>query len=256
MRMKHATVILTIVMAMLLAMTAGASAESTQVDGHCWFDGGSTIESNDFSDDTIASSIRGLEPGDDVTFKVEYKNKYQDTTYWYMRSEVLKTLEESFERSENGGYTFTLANVDPKGKRQILFSNDTVGGESKAGGMEGLHQATNATGDWFYIQELKPGEEGYTELAVKFDGDTEVNDYMDTYGKLKVAYAVELQDKSASKEQAPKKPKATTTNAVKTGDDSNPVFMILAMIASLLLAIAVIWSWRRDRKEEKGGEQA
>ena len=254
MRMKHVTVILTVAVAMLLIMTAGASAESTKVDGHCWFDGGETIVSNDFSDDTIATSIRGLEPGDDVTFRVEYKNKYKDTTYWYMKSEVLKTLEDSYDRSENGGYTFTLANVDPKGNREILFSNDTVGGESKPGNMEGLHQATNATKEWFFIQELKTGEEGYTELEVKFDGDTEVNDYMDTYGKLKVAYAVEMDENNSGTHKTTSD--SSSGRTTKTGDDSSPITMVLAMILSLLLAAAVVWSYRRDQRKEKGGDQA
>ena len=154
MRMKHTMMILTMSVLLLLGMTISVSAESQTVNGHCWFDGGSTIESDDFDSNTIATKVRGLEPGDDVTFRVEFKNKYKDTTYWYMKSQVMKTLEQSFDRSENGGYTFKLTHIKPNGDRQVLFSNEQVGGDAKVAGMEGLHQATNATKEWFFIQKL------------------------------------------------------------------------------------------------------
>ena len=245
MRMKHTMMILTMSVLLLLGMTISVSAESQTVNGHCWFDGGSTIESDDFDSNTIATEIRGLEPGDDVTFRVEFKNKYKDTTYWFMKSQVMKTLEQSFDRSENGGYTFKLTHIKPNGDRQVLFSNEQVGGDAKVAGMEGLHQATNATKEWFFIQKLKPGQKGHTELYVKFDGETEVNDYMDTYGKLEVAYAVELEKAG------------TTTNkthaSTRTGDDSNPWIALILMTLAGILALLTILSWQRDRK---AGDQA
>ena len=131
------------------------------------------------------------------------------------------------------------------GDRQVLFSNEQVGGDAKVAGMEGLHQATNATKEWFFIQKLKPGQKGYTELYVKFDGETEVNDYMDTYGKLEVAYAVELEKAG------------TTTNkthaSTRTGDDSNPWIALILMTLAGILALLTILSWQRDRK---AGDQA
>lgn len=244
MKMKRTIMILTMSVVLLLGMTVSASAEKKTVDGHCWFDGGDTIESEDFHDNTIATSISGLEPGDDVTFLVEFKNKYKDTTYWYMRSDVLKTLEESYDRTRNGGYTFRLTHIDPDGNRQVLFSNEEVGGDAKPNGMEGLHQATNATKEWFFIQKLEPKQKAYTELYVKFDGETEVNDYMDTYGKLKVAYAVELKNAGKNTNKV-----GATTN---TGDDSNPLMMLAIMTLAALLGLLTFMSWKRDRKE---GEQ-
>jgi len=252
MKKKNITAILMMTILLLLGMTIAVHAESTKTTGHCWFDGGDTIKSNDFSSDMIASSIDGLEPGDDVTFRVEYKNKYDAPTYWYMRSNVLKTLEQSFDRTENGGYTFRLTNITPSGKRQVLFSNEAVGGDSykegRAGKMEGLHQATNATKEWFYIQKLNKGQKAYTELYVKFDGESEVNDYMDTYGKLMVAYAVEL-DKAGTTDNS----KKAATSETRTGDPMNLMLTILMMTISLLLAVLLVLSLRRDRKE---GEQA
>ena len=107
--------------------------------------------------------------------------------------------------------------------------------------MEGLHQATNATEEWFFIQKLKQGQKAYTELYVKFDGESEVNDYMDTYGKLEVAYAVEL-DKAG-------KHKKTTSSSTRTGDTTNLLWPMLLMTAALLTAILTLLSRRKDRKE-------
>ena len=87
-------------------------------------------------------------------------------------------------------------------------------------------------------------QKAYTELYVKFDGETEVNDYMDTYGKLKVAYAVELENAGKTTNKV--------SGATSTGDDSNLLMLIAIMTLAALLALLTIMSWLRDRKE---GEQ-
>lgn len=235
MRMRKAIIVMTLALGLLLGLPAFACAESTTVNGHCYFNGDDIV--GDFNSNTIADKVRGLEPGDDVTFKVEFKNSYDETTNWYMRNEVIKTLEQSFDRTENGGYTYRLTHITPEGERQDIFDNSEVGGEAKPGGMEGLFQATNATDEWFFIQKLAQGQKAYTELYVKFDGETEVNDYMDTYGQLGVEYAVEL-DKAGAK-------KHTT----RTGDDANLLWPIIMLIGAALLGTLTLLSWRKDRKE-------
>ena len=239
MRKQHIIVVMMLTLGLLLGLPAFANAESTTVNGHCYFNGNDII--SDFDSNVVAAKVRGLEPGDDVKFKVEFKNKYKTTTNWYMRNEVLKTLEESFDRTENGGYTYKLVHIRPDGTRQVLFDNSEVGGEAKVADMEGLHQATNATEEWFFIQKLKQGQKAYTELYVKFDGESEVNDYMDTYGKLEVAYAVEL-DKAG-------KHKKSTSSSTRTGDTTNLLWPMLLMTAALLTAILTLLSRRKDRKE-------
>ena len=240
MRKQHIIIVMMLTLGLLLSLPAFASAESKTVNGHCYFNGDDIV--SDFDSNTVADSIRGLEPGDDVKFKVEFKNKYKTTTNWYMRNEVLKTLEESFDRTENGGYTYKLVHIRPDGTRQVLFDNSEVGGEAKVANMEGLHQATNATEEWFFIQKLKQGQKAYTELYVKFDGESEVNDYMDTYGKLEVAYAVELDKAGTSK-------KSTNNSNSRTGDTTNLLWPMLLMTAALLTAILTLLSRRKDRKE-------
>ncbi len=238
MKTKRFMSILALTMMMVLGLTISAFAESEEVTGHCYFNGKEIV--SDFDSDVVVKTVSGLEPGDDVTFKVQFENRYNGLTHWYMRNEALVTLEESYDRTQNGGYTYILTHVAPDGSRQVLFDNSEVGGEAKPGNMEGLHQATNALDEWFYIQDLKKGQSGYTELYVKFDGDSEVNDYMDTAGKLLVAYAVEL-DKTGT----------THKKTVKTGDSSNLLMYVAVFLAALLMLVFTIMSYRKDRREAR-----
>ncbi|MBR3376768.1 MAG: hypothetical protein IKG44_03700 [Mogibacterium sp.] len=237
------TLILTLAMSfvMVMGMTLSVSAESDVVTGSCYFDGSNIV--CDFDSNVVAETVKGLEPGDDVTFTVEYTNEYKGKTHWYMRNETIETLEQSYDKAENGGYTYTLTNVAPDGSREVLFDNSTVGGEYTLGSHkaktsrgtdntgEGLHQATNASDDWFFVQTLKKGQSGRTELYVKFDGETEVNNYMDTNGSLLLAYAVEKD-----------------TGRIKTGDETNVLKYIAVMLAAFLMLILTILSYRKDRK--------
>ena len=243
------TLILTLAMSfvMVVGMTLSVSAESNTVTGSCYFDGSNIV--CDFDSNVVADTVKGLEPGDDVTFTVEYTNEYKGKTHWYMRNETIETLEQSYDQAKNGGYTYTLTNVAPDGSREVLFDNSTVGGSDTNGNPskispkssktsrgtdntgEGLHQATNATDDWFFVQTLKKGQSGRTELYIKFDGESEVNNYMDTAGSLLLAYAVEKD-----------------TGRIKTGDETNVLKYIAVMLAAFLMLILTILSYKKDRK--------
>ena len=245
------TLVLTLAMSfvMVMGLTLSVSAESDEVTGTCYFDGSDIV--CDFDSNVVAETVSGLEPGDDVTFKVEYTNEYKGTTHWYMRNETIETLEQSYDKAENGGYTYKLTNVAPDGSREVLFDNSTVGGEYVLGSHkdktsrgtdntgEGLHQATNASDEWFFIQTLKKGQSGSTELYVKFDGETEVNDYMDTAGELLLAYAVEKD-----------------TGTVKTGDETNVLKYMAIMLAAFLMLILTILSFRKDRRASRAAAGA
>ena len=87
--------ILALTMALVIGLTSGVFAESEEVTGYCYFDGDEIV--CDFDSDIVVKTVRGLEPGDDVTFKVKFENRYPGTTHWYMRNEALITLEESYD---------------------------------------------------------------------------------------------------------------------------------------------------------------
>ena len=174
-----------------------------------------------------------------------------------MINTVLETLEKNNNQAENGGYTYLLKNVGYDGTETILFNNDkTVGGtNSNEKGYtipEGLKQATNATGEFFFIQTLAAGESGKTILHVSFDGESEVNDYMDTQGALMVQYAVEPVQKITKTEK--KNKVKTVYSHAKTGDPMSLLKVILIMSAALLVAILAIFSWRRDRRKKEGDQ--
>ena len=232
----------TILLSLLVIVLCGSVcfAQNSKFTGTCTYNG-SKINS-DFDSKSFAASISGMEPGDTLDYTVTYKNGSNELTRWYMKNSVLETLEENKKQAENGGYTYVLKNIGPDGTVTVLFDNSEVGGENVTNKLQGLKQATNATGDYFFIQNLKAGQSGQTVLHVEFDGETEVNDYMDTYGKLMIAYAVE-------KDEA-----KTTTTTVKTGDPVKMWKLYVLGGASLVVMILLIFSWRKDRK--KGGEQA
>ena len=217
-------------------------------DGTATFDG-KTIKS-DFSSSKIAKTIGNLQPGDSASFAVDFKNASGIDTDWYMINEVLDSLEDlNSDKARNinakkapadGAYTYSLVYVNDSGKKEVLFSNDTVGGKEEGVALKGLHQATNATGKFFYIDSLKPGQKGTILLSVKLDGQTEANSYMDTDAKIKVSFAVE-------KKAKPGNPSNPPVKTPKTGDAGYLPALLTFMGGLILLALCVL-SFRKDRK--------
>ena len=243
-------------------MSASAFAE----DGHgtCYFDGNKIV--SDFSSGTIADSVSNLQPGDDMSFTVEYTNKDSHDTDWYMETSILQTLEKTDEAkktvagtgtAENGGYTYELIQYDKDNKKNVLFSNAEVGGEKKVTDLEdsfkeleGLEPATNALDEWFYLQSLDKGESGKITLRIAFDGETEVNDYMDTNGSVELAFAVD-KPKTVTKPSRPSGTPASpgrkaVKSGVRTGDYTRLLPYVLLMLTGIILLIAVL--------KYKGGE--
>ena len=253
MKKLHVIAVLLMAGALMLAMSAAVFAESYSFEGDCAYNGDEIKAS--FNSDEFAASQKNLEPGDEVSYTLKYTNNSKEVTSWYMRNSVLETLEEAKDAAENGGYTYKLVNVDPQGKETVLFDNSEVGGETKVGDLEGLKQATNATGEYFFIQKLKAGESGQTKLSVALDGETEVNDYMNTRGSLMVSYAVENDTQDEGEDVRVVEQTRTTTSSgnpgstPRTGDPMDMLKYILMMVAAVIVGFFAVLSWRRDRKE-------
>ncbi|MBQ9708337.1 MAG: hypothetical protein IJV66_04035 [Firmicutes bacterium] len=242
MKMRHHILTFLTVAVLMLAMTVTASANDYRVDdGTCTFDGQKMSIS--FPNGSLKDAVQNLEPGDSLKFLVTYENDSQYTTQWYMRNRVLQTLEDNKEAAENGGYTYILQNIGPDKTKTTYFDNSDVGGEAKAAALEGLKQATNATTDYFFIQELKPGQSGQTYIKVEFDGETEVNDYMDTLGGLDVAYAVEVPESNGGDGNSPYE------SSPVTGDPVNIIKWVALMTAALIIGLLAFFSWRKERKD-------
>ena len=242
--------ILAITLVMTFASAVCSFAESYDYTNSCSFDGRQIVST--FKTNQFAQVVNDLQPGDDVTFTVEYYNRYSEATDWYMENAIVQTLEKTNAAkkvsgtgdAEGGAYKYELIHYDNEGNETILFNNvdDVVGGEDIVDGREGLEQATNALEDWFFIQTLEPEQHGTVVLKVAFEGETEVNDYMDTDGGLNVRFAVELANPGTG-DNPPGK-------TVKTGDYTPLMrWVAIAIAASVLLIILAIFSDRRDRRQ-------
>ena len=246
-RTRLLTLLLTLVMVVATSQIALAKAYEAK-GGTYTFNGEQIIASPDTAEYDEVFGV--LEPGDSVTMTLTYVNGDSETTEWYLENTVLETLEEIGEDMA-GGYTYRLINDGPDGETTI-FDSDKVGG-GVAGGLEGLKQATNATEgeyesqNYFFIQELDPGEEGYTRLYVALDGESQINSYENRFAELEFSYAVE----KVKGEDVIKHVK--TRKVVDTGDRNRLILAAAMFIGSLALLIIAL---RMRRREGKDGEEA
>lgn len=241
MKKINRSIVFVLALVFMLAMSTSALANSNEAFGGSYDFDGEDIVTEDAA--SITDAISELEPGDDVTIKLQYSNSSDDVTEWYMKNDIIKSLEDSSAAS-GGGYTYKLSNFGPDGAETVIFSSDAVGGVSTEGGT-GLHQADNATEEWFFIQELDQGESGETELYVAFDGESQVNSYQDTAAELTVSYAVE---KLSEPDTIYKHVK------VKTGDDSKLMLALVTFLGALILLVLAFISRRNDRKDGAADE--
>jgi hypothetical protein len=240
--MKKLGRITTLLLALMtvLMMSQAAFAE-TYNGGTFSFDGSDIINSD--AESTIDEEIGNLEPGDSMTFKFEYSNDSDEDTEWYLENKIVKTLEEM--GGTNGGYTYKLVNYGKAEGTVTIFDSEAVAGEDSENPDsedEGLKSATNATEDWLYIDTLKPGQSGSTELTVALDGESQANSYQATDGQLRIAYAVETLEGETIYKHVPGK-------RVNTGDMTNLMTPLAMFLGAALLAVLTILSFRKDRKD-------
>ncbi len=235
--MKNKFLCLMMAALLLFAVPVNVSAEEYEgsKDWGAVFDG-RQLGSN-FTSAQMAEEILNIQPGDSITVYCNVENIYSEAVDWYMSNEVLRTLEESNQVAEGGAYTYVLTYHDHEGNEKVLYDSEVVGGEedtSKEG--EGLHQATNALEDYFYLDRLAKGDKGYISLFVMLDGESQGNDYQDTLARVQLNFAVELVNKEI----------------IKTGDETPIVMFSAATLASGLLFLGLAVVAMRRRREEEG----
>ena len=228
------TISFLMILVLLLALSASAFAESQNgQDGLSvvYTAGGKLVSSTDFS-----SSLAGLQPGDDVTIVITLKNENANDADWYLKNEVLKSLEDE-SKASGGAYTYTLTY---SGRSTPLYDSDTVGGEDVSPAGEGLHEATNALKDYIFLDTIKAGQTASVTLKVALDGESQLNAYNSTAARLKMKFAVEGKE----------------SGVVKTGDEANilPLFIVMVVSGLLMLWLAII-GLREHRRAIKEGER-
>lgn len=240
-----AVVLMMLVLPLALAFPATAMAEHLKGSNNWSVTFGTDAKMTDtFSSSEWTDDIRGLEPGDDITFTVTLNHKHPTACDWYMSNEVLKSLEAG--AAEGSAYSYKLTYTGPTSSTsRTLYDSSTVGGDDTSG----LMDATSAMDDFLYLDNLKQGQTGKVELVVGLDGETEGNAYFDTLAQLKMKFAVELNE--------PSKTTTTTTSTtsrtpVQTGDNTDLFPFYVAMVVSgALLAVLGGASLRARRREQQ-----
>ena len=212
---------------------------------------------SNFTSADLADAIAGMQPGDTTVFSLDLTNQNETAVDWYMTNEVLYSLED---RSANaatagGAYTYYLTYTNAAGEETVLFSSDTVGGEGVTAAGEGLHEATSALEDYFYLDTMTTGQRGTIRLEIALDGETQGNDYQDTLADLQMNFAVELESPgSPIRSLFPPGNDPPVMQVVKTGDETNLLPYLIAMgVSGVLLLVLAIYSLKQRKKEQGGG---
>ena len=238
---KKLVLSLLLVVCLLTAMSAAAYAES-YTGGAGWtatFTADGKMVST-FKSAELADAIADLQPGDDITVTITLSNQNTETVDWYMYNKVLKSMEDGTAAS-GGAYSYDLSYVGPGGAVQSLFSSDAVGGEKAGAGdksPEGLHAATGAMEDYFYLGSMAKGQSGVITLRVALDGESLGNVYQSKLADLQMRFGVEVGNRSF----------------VRTGDETNTLPYLAVMAVSGVVLLSLGFGGLRLRK--KGGEKA
>jgi hypothetical protein len=256
MKKKLLRVMFSVGLALSLSLSAMAETITGGNNWNVFFTEEDKMDST-FKSSEMSESISGMQPGDTAIFTVTLGNKNDTTTDWYMTNKVLYSLED---RSNNkgtmgGAYTYLLTYTSPTGAVTTIFDSDMVGGEGESEAGTGLHQATDALEDFFFLDTLEKGQDGKITLKIELDGETQGNDYQDTLADLQMNFAVMLRtadehgDEGGTEGGDTKEP-----TYVKTGDETNlkPFFIAAGAAAIVLIVLGVIGV--NDRKKRKGGE--
>ena len=246
---KKLTILLPFCLMILMIMATTQVASAAEVSGEVSFDGDRVNIS--YSKDEFKSKLTSLLPGEDASLTLSLVNNSKKKTDWYVENKVVKTFEEGIEAS-GGAYTYEILYFNSKGKKNVIFSSDRVGGE----GSKGLSEVTGSTENYFYLSSLKPDEMGIFKINMKIDGETVSNDYQRSMADVDVNFGVEVARADVPGDEdtddpgdkgTPEKTK-TPHDLVKTGDDSSmTIYVLLCILAAIALA-AVVISWVKGKK--------
>lgn len=268
-------ILLPLVTALILVFAMSVSVMAELVpplkDYYCTFTTDKKMDSN-FKTKDMYNQFAGMQPGDYTDIAIDIKNDNENTVDWYMTNDVIKTLEDTREADalSGGAYTYILTYKNNSGDEKTLFSSDMVSGDDVSPAGEGLHEATDALDEWFYLDTLAKDDGGVLTLRVALDGETQGNDYQDTLAELQMQFAVELRKTTENpppEPEKPDKPKKETKKKksalsgsshsrgkVKTGDYTNYIpYLVAAAVSGLAFLLLAIYSLR-ERRRQRGGK--
>ncbi len=237
--MKKRILTLAVTLTFVLAFSVTAFAEERQgAEGWQVIFDGKNMNSN-FSAANMDDEIYNMQPGDSVELTIALKSNFNGKTDWYMRNQVLESLEDA-GKAEGGAYDYLLTYTDTAGETTTLYSSEYFGGEGRYNGV-GLHGATKTLDEFFYLDRLGNGEAGTVKLKVRLDGETQGNDYQNTLAKLQMDFATEVAESDGG---------GGGRRPVRTGDQSRILlYVILSLAAGMTLLIIAIMRLRGEREE-------
>ena len=254
--MKKKIMCLAMIALMVIGTPLTVHAEDFQgsKDWEVTFDG-KQMNSN-FENAKVSEDVLSILPGDSITLKINLKDTSGNKSDWYLKNDILQTLEDSNDSASGGAYTYILKYHDPKGEETVLYSSESVGGEKADGGNEGLHEAADNLDSYVFLDRINHGEKAYVSLYVMLDGETQGNDYQKTLAKLQMNFAVEkVKDGTIEKHIIEKEEREIVTytrGMVKTGDSSRVVIFSVMTLASGLALLVIAFVAMKRRRQEKG----
>lgn len=271
--MKKKMLCLALLVGLLASGTMTASAKESANIGHesgngvVEYTAAGRMSDNLGNDSKINDTISKMQPGDTVTVSVDLKNSNGKLTHWYMKNEIVNSMEEQV--AKGGAYSYNLSYTDPTGRTTILYDSIAVGGDNSKG-LESVDSILSENSDYFYLGEIPSGGRAKVQLTVGLDGETLGNAYQVREAKLSMGFAVEPQPVGATEHRTVRRqivndevvyltedgvPLAQNqgTDIVKTGDESYLFPYILAACLSGMLLLVVVFFGVRDRKKEEEG---
>lgn len=213
-------------LALLLAFTMTVSAFADHYNGTGTADYNGSAIITDFPSG-FAELASNFQPGDDLTIVITLKNSADVATDWYMSNEVLKPFEEG--AAQDGTYHYRL-----RYNNTVIFSSDIIGGEGGAG----IQPATGALKDFFFLGSIASRGSSTVTLEFGIDGETQNNDYWNTFSQLRMRFAVD-------------KPNGGTYIPPKTADTGDILVWGGVMLACMLGIIVILLTGKK-----KGGKEA
>ena len=236
-----------LLLAVMLMIGFSTASYAAKVTGTATYDGSSLSVSDNSG--TMKQTLTSMVPGDDVEIVYDLTNKSSNKTDWYVKDDIVKAFEDA-AASDSGAYTYRLSYKDKDGEERVIYSNDTVGGDSSDNeAPKGLHQATNSTDKYFYLDALNAGETGSVSLEIAIDGETHNNDYQKTLSDIETNFAVQevrsgstgdSEDRETNNEVVTSGGSGHSNAATRTGDQMRLILYIALFAAAGIALICVI----------------
>ena len=222
---------------MFLALGTPVLAESYE-GGEAYYDsfeGGNKLDTT-VTETSTYDTLSQLQPGDDATFTVEIRNNYKDEVNYWMKNSVVESFEDASKVANSGAYGYVLTYYGDDGQEIELFNSSAVGGETDFHNRQGLHEATEALEDYFFLDAIPSGKAGKLVLNVALDGEAYGNACQDTVATLQMAFAVEL-------ESIPTTPPTSDPTRLMP-------YMLLSVVSGLVIMAIVLFRIRSEKEGE------